>query len=73
MAMEKISITLRESIASEARRVAGKRGLSGLVNTALEQYLQALRLQKLEEEMTAEFGPISEEAQRRAEAIKWPV
>lgn len=73
MAMEKVSITLSESIAEEARRVAGKRGLSGLVNTALEQYLQALRLQKLEEEMTAEFGPISEEAQRRAEAIEWPV
>jgi hypothetical protein len=73
MAMEKVSITLSGSIAEEARRVAGKRGLSGLVNTALEQYLQALRLQKLEEEMTAEFGPISEDAQRRAEAIEWPV
>jgi len=69
--MQRISITLSASVVAEARRVAGKQGMSSLINAVLEQYLQALRLQKLEEELTAEFGPISAEARRRAEAIVW--
>ena len=72
MATEKLSITIDAELAQEARRLAGARGLSRLVNAALEQYLQAGRLRQLEEEMTAEFGPISEEAQRRAAAVQWP-
>jgi Arc/MetJ family transcription regulator len=70
--MEKHSISFDAELIQEAQRFAGPRGLSRLVNTALEQYLQALRLRQLEAEMTAEFGPISEEARQRAAAVQWP-
>ena len=73
MATEKHSITIDAALAQEARRLAGPRGLSRLVNAALEQYLQAMRLRQLEQEMTAEIDPNSAEARERAAAVQWPV
>ena len=72
MAKKKCSIALRAELAQEARRLAGPRGLSRLVNTALEQYLQAPRLRQLETGLAAEHGSTAEEAQRRAAAIHGP-
>lgn len=72
MAVEKVSIALEADLAEEARRQAGPRGLSRLVNAAVRQYLQAGRLQEFEEELTKRYGPISDEAKERAAAIEWP-
>ena len=73
MATEKHSIALDLDLAQEARRRAGPRGLSRLINEALRQYLQALRLHEFEAELAAEHGPLTQEAQQRAAAIEWPV
>jgi hypothetical protein len=72
MGTVKLSLALDADLVREARGLAGPRGLSRLVNAALEQYLQAARLRQLEDEMVAEYGPISAEASQRAVAIKWP-
>ncbi|MDP9375156.1 MAG: hypothetical protein M3Q65_22440 [Chloroflexota bacterium] len=72
MAIEKLSIAFDPEIAAEARRRAGPRGLSRLVNAAVRQYLQALRLQEFEQELAAKYGPIPDEAKKRAAAIEWP-
>lgn len=72
MAIEKLSIAFDADIAEEARRRAGPRGLSRLVNAAVRQYLQAARLRELEEELTERYGPIPDEVQRQADAIEWP-
>lgn len=71
MAIKKVSITLDADVAEEARRRAGPRGLSRLVNAAVRQYLQALRLREFEDESAAEHGRIPDEVRRRA-AGEWP-
>ncbi|HEX5501851.1 MAG TPA: hypothetical protein VFW96_04480 [Thermomicrobiales bacterium] len=72
MALEKLSIAFDADVAEEARRRAGPRGLSRLVNAAVRQYLQALRLREFEDELAAEYGPIPEEITRKAAEIEWP-
>lgn len=71
MRMEKLSITLEPELLEEAREHAGPRGMSRFINEAVRFYLQSLRIRQIEEELTAEFGPISEEARRRFAELEW--
>jgi hypothetical protein len=59
-------------IAAELRAVAGPRDVSAFVNEAVRQQLQALRLQRLLDEMDEEFAPISEAVAREGDAVAWP-
>lgn len=72
MAIEKLSISFDAEVAEEAKRYAGPRGLSRLVNAAVRQHLQAIRLREAELELTAEYGPITEEAKQHVAAFAWP-
>lgn len=58
MPVEKVSLSLDADLIATARRVAGRRGLSGLVNDALRIRLQHERLRTLLAELDAEFGPV---------------
>jgi hypothetical protein len=58
MAVEKVSLSLDVELIAKARQVAGRRGLSALVNDALRIKLQHERLRTLLVEMDAEFGPV---------------
>ena len=58
MAVEKVSLSLDVELIAKARQVAGRRGLSALVNDALRIKLQHERLRALLTEMDAEFGPV---------------
>lgn len=71
MAVEKVSLSLDREVVARARRIAGPRGLSGLVNEALRLRLQQERLRALLAEMDAEFGPVQPEAVEEARRT-WP-
>jgi hypothetical protein len=71
MTVEKVSLSLDSEIVAEARQVAGRRGLSALVNDALRIKLQHERLRALLLEMDAEFGPVPAEEMKRARET-WP-
>ncbi len=58
MAVEKVSLSLDADLVAKARQVAGRRGLSALVNDALRIKLQHERLRALLVDMDAEFGPV---------------
>lgn len=70
MTVVKRSVALAEEIAAEADTVAGERGFSRLVNDALEQHLQTLRILSLYDELVARNGPVSTEI-RRAVSDEW--
>lgn len=72
MAIETLSIAFDADVAEEARQRAGSRGLSRFVNAAVRQYLQAIHLQELEEELAVEYGPIPDEIKQQAAAVEWP-
>jgi hypothetical protein len=59
--LKKISLTLEQELVSEAREVAGPRGLSSYVNRALGHQLQHDRLAGLLDELEREAGPIDED------------
>jgi Arc/MetJ family transcription regulator len=71
MAIEKVSLSLDADLVGKARKVAGPRGLSALVNDALRIRLQQERLRSLLDDMDAEFGPLSPEDLERARKT-WP-
>lgn len=71
MTVEKVSLSLDAELVARARRVAGHRGLSALVNDALRIKLQHERLRALLVQMDAEFGPVPAEALDRARST-WP-
>ncbi len=71
MAVEKVSLSLDAKLLAEARRIAGSRALSGLVNDALRVRIQHERLRRLLAEMDDEFGPIPAEEMERARRT-WP-
>jgi hypothetical protein len=54
----KVSVTLEPEVAEELRQVAGSRGLSSFVNSAVRQQLQAVRLRRLLDDMNAEACPL---------------
>ena len=70
--VEKVSLSLDSAILGEARKIAGRRGLSALVNDALRLRLQHERLRTLLAELDREFGPVPEEELERARKA-WPV
>jgi hypothetical protein len=71
MAVEKVSLSLDVDLIAKARQVAGRRGLSALVNDALRIKLQHERLRALLVEMDAEFGPVPPAELARARTA-WP-
>ena len=71
MPVEKVSLSLDREIVDKARRIAGPRGLSALVNDALRLRLQQERLRALLAEMDAEFGPVPPEDMEIARKT-WP-
>jgi hypothetical protein len=71
VSVKKVSLTLDAKLLAQARELAGKRGLSGLVNDALRIKLQHERLRRLLEQMDQEFGPIPDEEMKRARKA-WP-
>ena len=71
MTVEKVSLSLDAELVTRARRVAGHRGLSALVNDALRIKLQHGRLRAVLAEMDAEFGPVPAQELDRARAA-WP-
>lgn len=71
MATEKLSLTLEEALVSEARELAGSRGLSSYVNRALGRQLQHDRLAGLLEELERETGPIDSEVMEEVRRA-WP-
>ena len=71
MTVEKVSLSLDADLVARARRVAGHRGLSALVNDALRIKLQHERLRSLLAQMDDEFGPVPPEVLDRARAT-WP-
>jgi len=54
----KVSLSIDDEVLAEARRRAGRRGLSSYVSTALQRQLQSDRIGQLLEEMTVEAGPV---------------
>jgi hypothetical protein len=71
VAIEKVSLSLDAELVAKARRVAGHRGLSALVNDAIRIKLQHERLRALLTEMDAERGPVPAKELDRARAA-WP-
>jgi hypothetical protein len=69
--VEKVSLSLDSALLGQARQVAGRRGLSALVNDALRIKLQHERLRRLLSEMDSEFGKVPEQKMKRARKI-WP-
>lgn len=72
MKSERFTISLEGKVAEELRRVARSRGISAFVNDAVKRRLQAVRLQKMLDEMDEEFGPVPEQVQQEVDALMWP-
>lgn len=58
MTVEKVSLSLDPDLVAEARELAGRGGLSALVNEGLRLRLQQVRVTRLLDEMDEEFGPV---------------
>ena len=71
MSVEKVSLSLDAEIVHKARQIAGRRGLSALVNDALRVRLHQERLRRLLAEMDDEFGPVAPEEIEDARKT-WP-
>lgn len=71
MSAEKVSLSLDEDLVAEARELAGRRGLSSLVNDALRVRLQQVRIGRLLDEMDAEYGPVPADVAEEV-AREWP-
>lgn len=66
MAVEKVSLSLDPELVAEARELAGRRGLSSLVNEALRIRLQHVRITRLLDAMDDEFGPVPADVAQEA-------
>jgi len=71
MTVAKVSLSLEPELVAEARELAGRGGLSALVNDALRVRLQHLRVTRLLDEMDAEYGPVPAEVKEEV-ARRWP-
>ena len=71
MAVAKVSLSLDPELVAEARELAGRGGLSALVNDALRIRLQHIRVTRLLDEMDAEYGPVPAEVAEEV-ARRWP-
>ena len=72
MTTQPITASLSKSNVAEAKRRAGERGLSRYLDEALARQLQFDRLSDLEEELTAQYGPIPDDVRARVDAMEWP-
>lgn len=61
MSTEKVSLSLDRDLVAEARDLAGRGGLSALINEGLRLRLQQLRVARLLDEMDEEYGPVPAE------------
>ena len=61
MTVEKVSLSLDPHVVAEARELAGRGGLSALVNDALRVRLQHIRIKRLLDAMDDEFGPVPDD------------
>lgn len=61
MTVEKVSLSLDPDVVAEARELAGRGGLSALVNDALRVRLQHIRITRLLDAMDDEFGPVPDD------------
>lgn len=64
--MKKVSVTLDADLVAEAKSQVGEREFSRYLNEALMLRLQRARLERLERELTEEFGPIPDEVRDQA-------
>lgn len=71
MAVDKVSLSLDPELVREARELAGRGGLSALVNDALRVRLQHLRVSRLLDEMDDEYGSVPAEVAKEV-AARWP-
>jgi hypothetical protein len=71
VAVEKVSLSLDPEVVAEARELAGRGGLSALVNDALRVRLQHVRVSRLLDEMDAEYGPVSDAVKEEVRR-EWP-
>ena len=71
MAITKVSVSVDADLLAEARELAGRRGLSALINDALRIRLQHARVSRLLDEMDTEFGPVPAEVEEEVRQ-GWP-
>jgi hypothetical protein len=71
VAVEKVSLSLDPEVVAEARELAGRGGLSALVNDALRVRLQHVRVSRLLDEMDAEYGAVPEAVTEEVRR-EWP-
>lgn len=71
MAIAKVSVSVDADLLAEARELAGRRGLSALINDALRVRLQHARVSRLLDEMDTEFGPVPAEIEEEVRR-EWP-
>jgi hypothetical protein len=71
VAIEKVSVSVDAELLAEARELAGRRGLSALINDALRTRLQHVRVSRLLDEMDEEFGPVPAEIEEEVRS-GWP-
>lgn len=71
MAIAKVSVSVDADLLAEARELAGRRGLSALINDALRIRLQHVRVSRLLDEMDTEFGPVPAEVEEEVRS-EWP-
>ena len=71
MAIAKVSVSVDADLLAEARELAGRRGLSALINDALRVRLQHARVDRLLDEMDIEFGPVPTEIEEDVRRT-WP-
>lgn len=71
MAIAKVSVSVDADLLAEARELAGRRGLSALINDALRVRLQHARVGRLLDEMDTEFGPVPAEIEEEVRR-GWP-
>ncbi len=71
MSVAKVSLSLDDSLLGEARRIAGRRGLSRYMTRALRNQLQHDRLAGLLATLEAEAGPVDSSVMEEVRA-SWP-
>jgi Arc/MetJ family transcription regulator len=71
MAIAKVSVSVDADLLAEARELAGRRGLSALINEALRVRLQHARVGRLLDDMDSEFGPVPAEIEEEV-SRQWP-
>lgn len=71
MAIAKVSVSVDAELLAQARELAGRRGLSALINDALRVRLQHVRVGRLLDEMDEEFGPVPPAIEEEVRSA-WP-